>query len=92
MLCFRKFPVAKKFMDKRGGGGVEYQDFPSQVFCVTLPKNLVGEPFIVSLFSVIEKSYASEGYVTIFCQFFLSHSTETFRRGTVLCCISVNSW
>ena len=21
MLCFRKFPVAKKFMDKRGGGG-----------------------------------------------------------------------
>ena len=22
MLCFRKFPVAKKFMDKRGGGGV----------------------------------------------------------------------
>ena len=22
MLCFRKFPVAKKFMDKRGGGRV----------------------------------------------------------------------
>ena len=22
MLCFRKFPVAKKFMDKRGEGGV----------------------------------------------------------------------
>ena len=22
MLCFRKFLVAKKFMDKRGGGGV----------------------------------------------------------------------
>ena len=21
MLCFRSFPVAKKFMDKRGGGG-----------------------------------------------------------------------
>ena len=21
MLCFRKFPVAKKFMDKGGGGG-----------------------------------------------------------------------
>ena len=21
MLCFRKIPVAKKFMDKRGGGG-----------------------------------------------------------------------
>ena len=22
MLCFRNFPVAKKFMDKNGGGGV----------------------------------------------------------------------
>ena len=22
MLCFRKFPVAKKFMDKKGRGGV----------------------------------------------------------------------
>ena len=21
MLCFRKFPVAKKFIDKNGGGG-----------------------------------------------------------------------
>ena len=40
MLCFFKFPLAKKFMDKRGGGGVgeegvgsrEYQDFPSKIF------------------------------------------------------------
>ena len=23
MLCFRKFPVAKKFMDKRGGGSIK---------------------------------------------------------------------
>ena len=22
VLCFRKFPVAKKFLDKKGGGGV----------------------------------------------------------------------
>ena len=28
MLCFRKFPVAKKFMDKKGG----YKDFPSEIF------------------------------------------------------------
>ena len=32
MLCFRKFPVAKKFMDKRGGGGGDYQDFASNFF------------------------------------------------------------
>ena len=25
-------------MDKRGGGG-EYQDFPSKIFCLTMPKN-----------------------------------------------------
>ena len=27
MLCFRKFTVAKKFMDKRGGGGVSRFSF-----------------------------------------------------------------
>ena len=40
MLCFRKFPVAKKFMDKKG----EYQDFPSKLFCLTVPKHFVEEP------------------------------------------------
>ena len=40
--CFRKLPVAKKFMEKRGGGGV-------------------------SRFSV---------------ENFLSHSAESFRKGT----------
>ena len=52
-------------MDKRGGGG-KYPDFPSKVFCLTVPKNFVGEPFSVSLFSGVEKIRASEGYVTIF--------------------------
>ena len=43
MLCFRKFPRAKKFMDQRRGG--EYQAFPSKTFCFTLAKIFVGEPF-----------------------------------------------
>ena len=63
MLRFRKFPVAKSLWI-RGGG--KYPDFPSKVFCLTVPKNFVGEPFIVSLFSGVEKIRASEGYVTIF--------------------------
>ncbi len=63
MLCFRKFLVAKNFMDKKAG---EYQDFPSKIFRLTLPKKFVGEPFSVSLISGIEKFYASEVYVTIF--------------------------
>ena len=50
-------------MDKREG---KYPDFPSKFFCLTVPKKFVGEPFMVSLISVIEKFYASEGYVTIF--------------------------
>ena len=45
MLRFRKCPVAKKFMDKRGGG-----------------------------------------IIKIFRRIFLSHSTERFRRVTLLCC------
>ena len=68
MLCFRKFPVAKKFMEKRGE---KYQDFPSKNFCLTVPRNFVREPFRVSLFCGIENFCASEGYVTIICRFFL---------------------
>ena len=52
VLCFRKFPVAKKFFDKRGG---EYQVFASKYSCLTVTKNAVGEHFSLSLFSGIEK-------------------------------------
>ena len=31
--------------------------------------------------SGIEKIYALEGYVMIFCRYFLSHSAENVRRG-----------
>ena len=42
MLCFRKFPVAKKFTDKRE---VEVLRFLSKFFCLAMPKNFAGEPF-----------------------------------------------
>ena len=51
MLCFRNFPVAKKFMDKREG---EVSRFPSKIICLTMLKNSVGEPFSLSIISVIE--------------------------------------
>ena len=85
MLRFRKFLVAKKFMDKRGEGasrfsveiflshsaenfrrgeslsvsiisgiekvcirgGGEYQDFPSKIFCLTVPKISVGNSLLL---------------------------------------------
>ena len=45
-------------MDKRG---VEYQDFLSKTFCLTVPKFSVGEPFRVSLISGTQKVYEQEG-------------------------------
>ena len=35
-----------------------------------MPKKFEGEPFSISLISGIEKIYAQEGYVTIFCRNF----------------------
>ena len=63
VLCFGKFPVANKFMDKKGG---ECRVFPSELFCLTVPKKFAVQPFRVSLISGIGKFYAKEANVTIF--------------------------
>ena len=63
MLRLRKLPVAMNPMDNKGG----YQEFPSKCFCLTTPKNSVGEHFSVSLISGIGKFYPSED-----CHLFLS--------------------
>ncbi len=70
MQCFRNFPVAKKFMDKRGG---KHQDFPSKNvrdkrggkhdislknFRLPVPKKFVEEPFC----SVFQKFSGSEKF------------------------------
>ena len=65
----------------RGGGGLECQDILSKISCLTVPKNFVGQPFRVSLVSSIKNFYASEGYVTIFCRNFLSHSNNIVYCG-----------
>ena len=86
VLCFGKFPVANKFVDEKWG----YQNFPSKIFHLKVLKNFVGQPFRVSLIWGIDNFYASEGYVTIFCRNFLSHSAEKLCRWTILCCVSEN--
>ena len=48
VLLFRKYRVAKKLMDQRGGG--EYQGFPREIFCLTVPKKFVGESITVPVF------------------------------------------
>ena len=63
MLSFRKFTVAKKYMDKMGVG--KYQDFGSKTFCLTVPKKLVGGPFRVSLISGSKKFMDKRGSIMI---------------------------
>ena len=72
------------------GWGRECQDFPSEDSCNSVPKNFIGQPLRVSLNSGIEKLYASEGYVTISVEVFLSDNAEKFCRGTLVCCVSEN--
>ena len=38
VLCFRKFPIAKNFMDRRRG----VSRLPVAAFCLTVPKDSVG--------------------------------------------------
>ena len=58
MLYFTIFSVVKKFMHRIG---VEYQDFPSKFFCLTVPRNFVGKSFGVSLSSGAEEVSIREG-------------------------------
>ena len=50
------------FMDKKGG----VTKFSAEIFCLTVPKTYVVEPFSVSLVSDNEKFCSSVGYVTVF--------------------------
>ena len=78
---FQKIPGIEKIYGEEEEGGGECHHFRSIFFCLTVPKNCVGQPFRVSLFSGIENFLASEGFITNICRIFLSHSAEKFRRG-----------
>ena len=80
LLCFRKFLVPKNVRDKRGGG---YHDFLSKLFCLTVPKNFVEEPFCVSENFWYRKMLGiREGAgITTFCQnCFVSQCRKTSSR------------
>ena len=89
---FQKISVSEKFDGYEGGG--EYQDFPSKSLCLTVPKIFVGEFFSVSLTLGIEKKLGirererereRETGLRFFVVIVVSHSNETFRRGTLRC-------
>ena len=62
MLCFRKFQVAKKFMDRREG----IIKISRENFCILVPKKLVGQPFSLPLNSSIEKIFCFRGLYHVF--------------------------
>ena len=61
MLCFRYFLVAKKFLDKKGGGG-DYLNLSSKFFCLTPTKHFLGETFsaVFQKIAGSEKFYGKE--------------------------------
>ena len=66
----------------------EHQVLPSQFFYLTVPKISLGlEYFSVSHVLVTEKTYTSEGYVTIFCRDLFCHTLPKNFEGdsSVLC-------
>ena len=81
LQCFINFEYQKS-LDKRGGG--EYQDFPSNFFCLTVPKKFVGEPFSVSLISGTEKVWIGGGSSRFSVEIFTSHSAENFPKEILL--------
>ena len=96
VLCFRKFPVAKKFMDKRGGGGRRIKIFRQNFLVSQCQKISLGNPSVMFQKSsgsqkVMDKRVGGRRKtIKFFRQSFLSHSAETFRRGTLLCCVPGN--
>ena len=83
MLCFRKFSVAKKFLDKKGW---EYQDFPSNFFSHSAEKFsrvtllcCVSECFRQQKCLQIGKRAKYQDFPSIF---FSSHSVEKCPRGS----------
>ena len=64
-------------MEENGAG--EYRNIPSKIFCLKVPKSFEVESFSLSIFSGIERFYASEGYLTFFRRkFFVSQYRTEF--------------
>ena len=78
MLCFRKFPLAKKVKDRRG----VIRSFHRQIFCLTMPKTSAGEPFCALCLRkiAVTKTIMDKraGGIKIFRRFFCLRVPEHF--------------
>ena len=67
-------------------GKGEFQTFPLIILCLTVPKQIVEEPFSVSLVSCIKKKLMLKRVMSrYYNEMFFSHSTENFSRTNLLC-------
>ena len=78
-LCLRKFLVSKNVKDERW----RVSRF-SVIFCLTVAKNFVGEPFCFRKFLVSKNVRDRRGISRFSVEIALSYSTETFRRPTLV--------
>ena len=83
---FVEFLVAKKFLEKKGEGGVSI--FSVENFLSQIAEKFRRGTFSLSFFRVSKKFMLRRVLSHFSIDFFLSHSTGTFRRGTLLCCVS----
>ena len=65
---------------KYGEEGLEYQEFPSEILCLTLPKNFVGNPLVVHYFWVSTNFMLQRAKSRFSVEKIFSHSAENFRR------------
>ena len=68
---------------------MEYQDIPSKLFCLTVPKIFVEEFLTVEVISGTGNVGIRRGreYQDIPVENVLCHCAEKFRRGILYCCI-----
>ena len=83
VLCFRKFPVAKKFMDEWGGGGEggSITIFRRKFFVSQCRKISYGKPSVLCFrkFPVAKKFMDKRGVSRFSVENLLSHSAKKFR-------------
>ena len=102
MLCSRKVPDAKKFMDKRevrgrGAGSDRESRFSIEIFCPKCQKISHGKPSVLCSrkLPVAKKFLDKRCGGVVMRRFsvgnFLPHSSEKIRRENILCCFRKNS-
>ena len=83
-----KLRYRKLFMHKKGRG---YHDFPSEIFCLPVPKHFVrGTLLCFRKFRVSKNFMPKRGISRFSVENLLSRSTEKLRKGTLLCSVSEN--